>query len=132
MLKRIALMLLPVASALFVCAQQRVPALVELSPSPLLFGNVGVATATTQAITVTNAGPTTLTIASGYPIILGNDANDFGVTGNDCGSAVPAGHRCTIKITFTPGVRGSRSAFLKFVDDGNASPRIVTLAGAGQ
>ncbi len=104
----------------------------ELNHSPLYFGSVGLATAATRPISLTNVGPKPLTIASGYPVILGDDANDFAVTSNDCGGYVPAGHRCTIQITFTPIVRGTRGAFLKFIDDGEASPRMVTLNGVGQ
>ncbi len=123
--------LLHAAFVLIAAAQQRVPARVEISPSPLYFGSVGLATAATRPVTLTNVGPTPLTIASGYPVILGNQANDFAITDNDCGGYVPPGRRCTIKITFTPVVRGTRSAFLKFIDDGDASPRILNLTGVG-
>ncbi len=132
MIQRIALVALLSIAALRVAAQQPVAAQVEIGPSPLYFGSVGVATAATRPITVTNLGPSPLTIASGYPVILGNHANDFGITANDCGGYVPAGHRCTVHITFTPALRGTRSAFLKLVDDGNASPHVVTLTGVGQ
>lgn len=113
-------------------AQQRLRAQVELRPAPLYFGSVGLATAATRPVTLMNFGPSPLSIASGYPVILGNNANDFAVTSSDCGRTVAAGQRCALSITFTPMLKGARTAVLKFVDDGDASPRTVTLTGVGQ
>src|ERR1700723_2071246 len=58
--------------------------------------------------------------------IKGSDPGDFAET-NNCGSSVPAGGSCTIKVTFPPQATGQRSASLAVSDDGGGSPQNVAL-----
>ena len=81
---------------------------VEFSPASVDFGNQNVGTTSVPIpITLTNRGPNTLSITQ--IAIKGSDAGDFAQT-NDCGNSVPPGGHCTITVTFTPTVKGQRSA----------------------
>jgi hypothetical protein len=79
-------------------------------------------------IQLTNEGTTALSISKIG--ITGKDAGDFAET-NNCGNSVPAGHSCTIKVTFDPQAKGQRAAALAVNDDGGGSPQNVPLAGTG-
>jgi subtilisin family serine protease len=96
------------------------------SVSSLSFGsqNVGT-TSSAQAVTLTNTGDATLNISS---IQI---AGDFAQSGN-CSSTLAAGANCTLNVTFTPTVTGTRTGFVNFYDDSvNGSPQQVTLSGTG-
>jgi hypothetical protein len=80
-----------------------------------------------QAVTLTNAGNASLQIASV------NATGDFGET-STCASSLDVGASCTINVTFTPTMAGSRSGTLNIADnnDGRAgSTQTVSLAGTG-
>ncbi len=102
---------------------------VELSASSINFGDQKVGTKSAAVpVQLTNVGTTTLSISQIR--ITGADAGDFGET-NNCGTSVPAGGSCTIKVTFKPTAKGQRSAHLSISDDGGGSPQIVALEGTG-
>jgi hypothetical protein len=102
---------------------------VELSPIDVNFGDqkVGTKSAAVPA-QLTNVGTTALSISQ--IAITGADAGDFSQT-NNCGSSVPAGGSCTIKVTFQPTAKGSRSGKLAVSDDGGGSPQDAGLTGTG-
>jgi len=102
---------------------------VVLSPTTVDFGNQNVGTTSVPIpVTLTNRGPNTLSITQ--IAIKGADAGDFAQT-NDCGSTVPPHGHCTITVTFTPTVKGQRSAKVSVSDDGGGSPQSVPLSGTG-
>jgi hypothetical protein len=102
---------------------------VNLSPIGVNFGDQKVGTKSAPVpVQLTNEGTTTLSITQ--IAIAGPDPNDFSQT-NNCGSSVPAGGSCTIKVTFQPTTTGSRSAKLAVSDDGGGSPQEVPLGGPG-
>ncbi len=87
-------------------------------------GTVGTASAAIQ-VTLTNAGNAALEIDSV------STSGDFAET-NTCGTSLAAGASCTISVTFTPTVAGSRSGVLTITDNSNGnagSTQTVTLAG---
>jgi Abnormal spindle-like microcephaly-assoc'd, ASPM-SPD-2-Hydin/Beta-propeller repeat len=104
----------------------------SLSAGSLSFGtqNVGTSSAT-KTITLSNTGNGSLSIAS---IGMVATAGDFSQT-NNCGTSLtPVGgsrDQCTIIVTFTPTVGGSRTDVLQVVDNSNNSPQIVSLSGNG-
>ena len=103
--------------------------IVTLSPTGVNFGNQKIGTQSVPIpITLSNVGSVTLTISQ--IAIRGANASDFAQT-NDCGSSVPPQGHCTITVTFTPTVKGHRSAKVSISDDGGDSPQIVPLAGTG-
>jgi hypothetical protein len=102
---------------------------VEFSPASVDFGNQNVGTTSVPIpITLTNIGPNTLSITQ--IAIKGSNAGDFAQT-NDCGNSVPPGGHCTITVTFTPTVKGQRSAKVSVSDDAVGSPQTVPLSGTG-
>jgi hypothetical protein len=103
---------------------------VTLTPATLSFGNETVGTTSApKTETVANNQKTTLDI-SGISI-TGNDAGDFTQTGTTCGSTLAAGAKCTITLTFTPSVKGARSATLQLTDNASTSPQTAKLTGTG-
>jgi hypothetical protein len=48
-----------------------------------------------------------------------------------CPSTLPAGSDCTIKVTFKPTQKGTRSAELQVSDDANPSPQQAAVGGTG-
>ena len=96
---------------------------VTVSPASLTFASETVGTtAMAQAVTVTNSGQATLTLTSI------TTSGDFAQT-NNCGTSVAPGASCTIALTFTPTVAGSRTGMLTITDNASASPQTVALSG---
>jgi hypothetical protein len=96
-----------------------------LSPTVLTFGaqTIGV-TSGAQNVTVTNYG------SSPFSISAIDIAGEFAQTSNCIGS-IGAGASCTISVTFTPSVVGTRTGTMTITDSAPGSPRQVALAGAG-
>ena len=101
----------------------------SVGPTSLVFGNQAAATTSAaQNVILTNNGPAALTIASiGF---TGSNASDFAQT-NGCGSSLAASGTCSISVTFTPAVAGSRSATLTLTDNASNSPQTASLSGTG-
>ena len=102
---------------------------VELSPIGVNFGDqkVGTKSASVPA-KLANMGTTSLSISQ--ITITGADAGDFSQT-NNCGTSVPAGGSCTIKVAFKPTATGQRTAKITITDDGGGSPQKIALTGTG-
>ena len=100
---------------------------VSLSPTSVAFTGqaVGVASAA-KAISLTNAGSTSLTITS--IVVSGANAGDFAQS-NNCGSTLAAGAHCSINVTFKPSAAGTRSAAITVTDNASGSPQTATLSG---
>ena len=96
---------------------------VTVSPASLTFAleTVGT-TAAAQAVTLTNSGQVALTLTSIAA------SGDFAQT-NNCGTSVAPGASCTIAVTFTPTVAGSRTGTLTITDNASGSPQTVALGG---
>jgi hypothetical protein len=105
---------------------------VTLSPSSVGFGQQPVGTSSVaQNVTLTNSGTGALTIASIG--ITGANAGDFAQT-NTCPlspSTLSEGASCTISVTFSPTVAGSRTAGVDVSSDAPGSPHPVALSGTG-
>jgi hypothetical protein len=96
---------------------------ISLSPASLTFASQAVATkSSAQAVTLTNTGAAALSIggiaASG----------DYAQT-NNCASSLAANASCTISVTFTPTVSGTRTGAITFTDNAASSPQQVSLSG---
>jgi hypothetical protein len=104
---------------------------VTLSATKLSFTNQLLGTTSASKIlTLTNAGPSTLSFSS--LALSGTNASDFAET-NTCVSSSPlaVSATCTATITFTPHAIATRTATLAINDTGNASPQTVSLTGVG-
>lgn len=97
---------------------------VGLSPDSLSFASQTVGTSSApQAVTLTNAGTSTMTISSITA------TGDYSQT-NTCAGTLAAGKNCTISITFTPSAGGTRGGNVTINSAGN-SAQSVLLIGAG-
>jgi hypothetical protein len=100
-------------------------AVVSLSQTALAFKTQLVGTTSKQqSVTLTNAGGATLTISSIAA------SGDF-LQNNTCGSSVPAGASCTIKVAFRPSAKGVRTGSVTITDDAADSPQTIALTGTG-
>ena len=98
---------------------------VELSDTSLSLGLQLVGTASpSQAVTLTNTGPITLTISSITA------SGDF-LQRNNCGSSLPPGESCTVNVAFAPTTKGQRTGALTVTDNAPDSPQTVALTGTG-
>jgi centrosomal CEP192-like protein/beta-propeller repeat-containing protein len=79
-------------------------------------------------LVLNNNGTAPLTITRIY--FTGANASDFS-QGNTCGSAVAAGAKCTIAVSFSPSASTLRQAALVISDSDPASPQTVALSGYG-
>jgi hypothetical protein len=103
-----------------------------LSTASLSFGTLDLlVTSAPQTITVTNAASATAPLALGA--ISTTAGSDFSVTGGTCktGDNVPVGSSCTVVLTFTPTLQGTRSGQLSVFHNGSAQVSTVSLTGSG-
>jgi hypothetical protein len=99
-----------------------------VSPLTINFGNQAVGTTSAPAtVTLTNGNPKQSFSISSITV-GGIDNRNFAET-NNCGTTLAAGASCTVSVTFTPSVKGARSAVLQIV--GDTSLQSVTLSGTG-
>ncbi len=97
----------------------------SLSPSTLTFTGQAMGTASgSQTVTLSNGGTGALTVAQIAA------SGDFAET-NTCGSSVAAGASCTISVTFTPSVVGTRGGSLNVTDNASTAQQSATLSGHG-
>ena len=96
-----------------------------VSPTSLGFGSViaGV-TSAAKTVTLTNSNPVAITFAS---IAVSSDY----ALANGCPARMDPNTSCTLSVTFTPTVAGSRPATLDILSDATSSPQKVNLTGAG-
>ena len=95
-----------------------------VAPSSLAFGNQTLGTiSSAQSIIVTNTGENPVTVSAVTATA------DFAETDN-CTTA-PVTASCTINVTFSPTVGGSRTGTLTISDNAQGNPHIVTLGGTG-
>ncbi len=97
----------------------------SLSPSGLFFPlQIVGKTSVPQLVTLTNTGNSSLTITSIKA------SGDFQQT-NNCGTSLGGGEACSINVTFTPSVIGSRSGMVTVTDNAANSPQRMSLKGTG-
>jgi hypothetical protein len=97
-----------------------------LSPGSLGFGNQKIHTKSApRNVTLINAGSSPLAITS---IGITGDPKEFEQT-NNCGSSLPVGASCRIKVIFAPQTVGAKQAALNVSYQGLGSPQSVSLTG---
>src|SRR5438445_9203757 len=95
------------------------------SPTRLNFGSQQIgSTSTPQPVTLSNTGTAVLNLTNIAT------SGDYGQN-NTCGTSVAAGGSCTINVTFTPTVTGTRTGTLTIIDNAGNSPQTVNLTGNG-
>ncbi|HEX4133716.1 MAG TPA: choice-of-anchor D domain-containing protein [Bryobacteraceae bacterium] len=110
----------------------QVPSTVTLLPTSISFANQTVNTTSgSQGITITNSGPSSLTIAGIG--VTGTNPGDFAQT-NNCPlspTTIPANGFCTINVSFTPLAANPRSAAITITDNGAGNPQSAAVNGTG-
>jgi uncharacterized repeat protein (TIGR03803 family) len=102
---------------------------VTLSKTTLAFASTAVGAATAyQAVTLTNAGTSTLAIAS--IAVTGTNPGSF-VELNTCQPTLAAAASCTVYVAFKPAKTGALTGSITVTDNGAASPQAITLTGTG-
>lgn len=97
----------------------------ELSPAGLTFAAQTIGAASTaQTVTLSNSGDTALTITS---IAISGDYSQT----NHCGPSLAPATSCTVTVTFTPTMGGTRTGTLTITDNATGSPHSITLTGTG-
>jgi hypothetical protein len=81
-------------------------------------------TSSSQSVTLTNTGTSTLSIAG--IATSGNFARS-----TTCGTSLTAGSHCTITVTFHPTAIGSRAGAVTITDNAADSPQHISLTGTG-
>ena len=102
---------------------------VTFAPTSLTFAAQAIGTTSApQSITVTNTGNASLFINSAaVPNTL-----DFTEVNDGCsGLTLAAGTSCSVSITFSPTLSGTRSAAFTLTDNAANSPQTVPLTGTG-
>lgn len=104
----------------------------RLAPETLNFAAADLLSTTpTQTVTISNAANASAPLTLGT--IATTTGSDFTVTGGTCksGENLPVGASCTVLLSFTPSVLGTRSAQLTLVHNGAAGSSSVALTGVG-
>jgi uncharacterized repeat protein (TIGR01451 family) len=97
---------------------------IGLSNVSLRFASQTVGTTSSpQMVTVTNSGNATLTITGAVA------TGDF--TASGCVTSLAAGASCTLSVTFTPTLAGTRRGTVAITDNVTGSPQVIQLFGTG-
>jgi Abnormal spindle-like microcephaly-assoc'd, ASPM-SPD-2-Hydin len=99
----------------------------DLSPVKMDFGDQAAqSTSPPQIVTITNRG------VANVSIVAVNVSGDFVIPGKTCGDTIAAGQSCRVSISFSPTVRGARTAVLNIETSAGNVPQKVTLSGMGR
>ena len=108
----------------------------SVSTTALAFGNVQVASNTTQDVTLSNTGTGTIGMSITGIAVTGPGFSRaaLSVALGGCGSSLAAGASCVIRVRFAPTVGGDATGNLVITDNSNnvaGSTQTVALSGAG-
>ncbi|HEY1660625.1 MAG TPA: SBBP repeat-containing protein [Candidatus Sulfotelmatobacter sp.] len=99
---------------------------VTLAPASLTFAALTLGTSSAgQSVILTNSGDQSLTIGTIQA------SGDYAQT-NNCSVLLAPEASCSIQVTFTPTVAGTRAGVLTIADGAFDSPQAITLTGTGQ
>jgi len=99
--------------------------LLNSSASSLNFGNVNISSSSTQNITMTNAGNSSVTIAQ--VMVAGAGFNTTGANG----ITLAAGQTTTLTSTFAPSASGAATGKITVSSNATNSPSSISLSGMG-
>jgi hypothetical protein len=101
----------------------------SVSPKSLRFGEVAIGT-TSAALTATLSNLGAVPYAIDGITLTGTNARYYSRTSN-CPASLAAGASCSIRVSFSPLVTGSKSAKLTIVTSATSAPLGVSLSGTG-
>ena len=97
---------------------------VAFAPGGLNCGQIQVGTPSSQTITLVAAGDQSLSIS-------GISATGDFTEANNCPAPVPAASTCTLTVTFTPTLPGTRTGVVTVQDTAAGSPHSLAVTGVG-
>ena len=101
---------------------------IDVSPSPLDFGNVNVGNSSCQTFVVTNRGNATLSVSN--TSIVGNQPGEFSESAG--AFILSPGNSQNVSVCFVPTSEGNKSATLRFDNnDPDENPKDISLSGTG-
>ncbi len=105
-----------------------VTATLQLSASPttLSFGNVTVAASTTQSVTLSNTGNSSVSVSQ-----LSVTGSSFSASGLTLPLTLAAGQSAAFNVSFSPAASGSFSGSVAVTSNSTNSPASVSLSGSG-
>lgn len=98
----------------------------SLSPATLSFGSIAVGAKSSQTVTLTNGGSSSLTVSAANV-----SGNGFSVSGMTFPKSIAAGASATASITFAPQTTGNASGSVSFASNDPNSPAVMSLSGSG-
>lgn len=105
---------------------------VSLSASSIIFPARPVgSTSIPQTITVTNSGSGNAPLSLSSISLSGANPGDYVLT-NGCGSSLSVSGHCTLSVSFSPTVSGTRTATIQIVSNAPTSPDLFQLTGTAQ
>jgi hypothetical protein len=99
-----------------------------VAPANLNFATAYLDGSQTLPVTVTNEGPSPVTV-SGLSITPGPGSSGAFNAANQCTSALSMGKSCTIEVTFLAKTAGTLTGTLNITDNAPGSPQHVNLSG---
>jgi hypothetical protein len=96
------------------------------TPGSVDFGSVGVGVSSTQTVTFSNAGSSSLTISRAAVSGAG-----FTMAGQTFPFTLSAGRSSSVNVQFAPTVTGSRTGSVSVVSNATNSPTTIALSGTG-
>jgi uncharacterized repeat protein (TIGR01451 family) len=109
------------------------PPAVGVSPSSVSFGDQQLgSTSAPQTVTISNtAAGGSQSLMLGQVTLGGSNPGDFRLDNSCSNASLTPGGSCTVDISFSPTVLGSRSATLSVPSNATSSPTMVELLGTG-
>src|SRR6185437_1484766 len=104
-----------------------IPSALSVTPSSINISSTIINfTAASQTITLRNSGSTDIRI--GGISLTGSNAGYFTYT-NSCTSTLPATQTCTLQVSFSPVMTGSKYAYLTIANSATSEPVAIALTG---
>jgi uncharacterized protein (DUF58 family) len=100
--------------------------LLSTSPTSLSFGNVVVGSSSTQTVTLTNSGNSSVVISQ-----VSVSGAGFSTTGLTPPMTLAAGQTASFSVVFAPTLAGSVTGSVSVVSNATNSPATITLSGSG-
>ncbi len=105
---------------------QATPGQLSATPASIAFGSITVNAATSQNVTLSNAGGSSLTISSASASGPG-----FQVAGLAVPMTLASGQTATFSVMFDPSSAGPASGSVQITTAGGSAPLTISLSGAG-
>lgn len=99
---------------------------ISVAPTAIKFGSVPLGSTASQSVTITNDGPTSITISKASATAAG-----VTVTGVSFPLTIAPGSRASLDVIFAPKSAGALSGGVSIVSDASATPDMVTVSGTG-